>query len=87
MYRVRAGRSHFLVTLPVLVTALMCERAADAPGCDNSRAGRGATASEREPITFASLGLCAQILFGPPSAPWVSISERQSSCYSRVICL
>jgi hypothetical protein len=28
------------------------------------------------PITFASLGLCTQILFGPPSAPRVSISER-----------
>jgi hypothetical protein len=28
------------------------------------------------PITFASLGLCPQTLFGPPSAPRVSISKR-----------
>jgi hypothetical protein len=30
-------------------------------------------------MTFASLGLCTRILFGPPSTPRVSISERYPS--------
>jgi hypothetical protein len=41
-------------------------------------AGRIAGAEMRPegPITFASFGLCTQILFGPGSRPRVSISER-----------